>query len=275
MEQSVRIAAKFARPLIMNTDSKGYMLNGFEVGQHDAYVSAYNLPFDGTVRIFMVPHQYTWLLGDQFQPVTLANGRPAFSDVDIKEGQNSFTHRIVDADELMAGAYDYIIRPLRYGYEDDEFLMLRDSDHVTRFHASLIVRRQFSQWIKWVTLLKSLRNTQSISGRISQPPYFQYANTFQLGENIYGALDPTILNSSQKGKMVALYIVKRPVANYSMLNHLPQLGGNMAVQKFLTQTDSLSSNKRLLWSNANEIGEYEIIADFGNNPVNTMAFGRQ
>jgi dienelactone hydrolase len=44
------------------------------------------------------------------------------------------------------------------------------------------------------------------------------------------------------------------------------------VQRFLTQTDCINHNKRLIWSNANETGDYDIIADFGNDTADPMAF---
>lgn len=270
LERTIPIAEDFARPLVMTTDRDGHVLNGFEVGQHDARVSAYNVPFRGTTRIYLVPRQHDWSAGDRFQPVALANGRVAFSDVEIPEGEDSFTHTLAAADELLPGAYDYVIRPLRYGYEDDEDFVLRASDLVTRRLTGLVVRWEF---MKWKAVLGGCTNTQPISGRsVSGAPYFQYADTFQLGEDVYGVLDPAALMPGQKGKMVALYVVKRPVANYGSLNHLPQLGGNGAVQKFLTMTDCINHNKRLLWGNANQVGDYDVIADFGNDTANPMAF---
>ncbi|MEK6750440.1 MAG: hypothetical protein AABY83_14770 [Pseudomonadota bacterium] len=263
----IPIASQFTRPLVMNTDPAGVVLNGFEVGRHDAIVSAYNIPFNGTARVYMVPRQHHWNTGDRFLPSTLAGGRAGISDLEIPVGQNSFTQRVAVADELVPGAYDYIIRPLRYGYEDDEDLALRDTDLVTRTLTGLVVRWEF---MKWKTVLGGCTNTQSISGRVvSGAPYFQYADTFQLGEKIYGSLDPAALMPGQKGKMVALYVVKRPVANYNALNHLAQLG---AVQRFLTQTDCINHNLRLLWNGADEVGEYDIIADFGNDTADPTQF---
>ncbi|HEX3130976.1 MAG TPA: hypothetical protein VH394_26820, partial [Thermoanaerobaculia bacterium] len=270
LEHAIPIAEHFTRPLILNTDPGGFVLNGFEVGQHDAVVSAYNVPHRGVSRIYLVPRQHNWFAGDRFQPVTLASGRAGFSDVELAGAESSFTHRVAAAAELMPGAYDYIIRPLRYGYEDDEDFVLRDSDLATRVLTGLVVRWEF---MKWKAVLGGCTNTQNISGRkVFGAPYFQYADTFQLGEDVYGALDPAALLPNQKGKMVALYVVKRPVADYSALNHLPQLGGNAAVQKLLTQTDCINHNTRLLWSHANQVGEYDVIADFGNDTADPLAF---
>lgn len=269
MEQSVKIAESFKRPLVLNTDPEGYVLNSFEVGRQDAIVSAYNLPFSGTTRVYMVPRQHNWFPGNPFAPVDLVSGRAAFSDVEVGADQSSMSVRVARAKELRPGAYDFIIRELRYGYEDDEDMILRDSDVVTRMVTGLVVRWEF---MAWKAVLGGCTNTQPISGRSVQgAPYFQYADTFQPGEKVYGALDPTALSPDQKSKMVALYVVKRPIADYAALMHLPQLGGNANVQKIFTQLGCINQNKILLWNSA-EIGEYDIIADFGNNTADPNAF---
>jgi hypothetical protein len=269
LEQTFKVARTFKRPLVLNTDRDGYVLNSFEVGSHDAVVSAYNLPFSGTARVYLVPRQHNRFAGDPFAPVDLVSGRAAFADVEVGARHSFEGVRLARAKELLPGAYDFVIRELRYGYEDDEDMILRDTDVITRRVTGLVVRWEF---MAWKAVLGGCTNSQPISGRsVPGAPYFQYADTFQPGEKVYGALDPAALSPDQKGKMVALYVVKRPVANYASLAHLPQLGGNASVQKIFTQTDCINHNKVLLWNSA-EIGEYDIIADFGNNTVDPMAF---
>ena len=269
MEQSVKIAESFKRPFVLNTTPEGYVLNSFEVGRHDALISAYNLPFTGTARVYMVPRQHNWFAGDPFSPVELASGRAGSAEAEVGAQGSLENVRLARAKELRPGAYDFIIRKLRYGYEDDEDMILRETDIVTRMVTGLVVRWEF---MAWKAVLGGCTNTQPISGRsIGGSPYFQFADTFQPGEKVYGALDPAALSPDQKGKMVALYVVKRPVANYNALTHLPQLGGNMNVQKIFTQTDCINHNKILLWNSA-EVGEYDIIADFGNNTPDPNTF---
>lgn len=272
LEQVIRFADVFTRPLLLGTDNDGVVLNGFEVGERDAVVSGYNLPFHDTVRVFMVARQHDWLPGNSFTPVQLVSGRPAIIDLQLEETQRNFRARIARARELQPGAYDFIVRQLRYGYEDDEDLVLRSTDLVTRRVTGLVIREKF---MLSKAVLGGCANTQPISGRsIAGPPYFQYTDTFQVGENIYAALDPAALDPSLISKMVALYVVKRPVANYQSLQHLPVLGGNSAVKKVKTQSDCINYNKHLIWSNpsVSDVGEYDIVADFGNNTGDASAF---
>lgn len=268
-EVALPVAGAATRPILMNADQGGLVRNGFEVGTQDAILGAHRLPFTGTARVYLVPRQIGWHAGDVFEPVTLASGRSAYADAEVT-GNGRLLQRVAAAAELRPGAYDYIVRPLRYGYEDDEDFVLRRTDFATHSLTGLVVRWEF---MSWKAVLGGCTNTQSMSGRnVSGPPYFQFADTFELGEDIYAALDPAALMPGQKGKMVALYVVKRPVADYGNLQHLAQLGGNAAVQKFLTQTDCINHNKRLLWSQANEVGEYDIVADFGNDSADPLAF---
>jgi len=272
LEQVIRIADAFTRTLLLSTDMEGVVFNGFEVGEANAVVSGYKLPFHGTVRVFMVARQHDWRPGNPFTPVRLASGRSAFVDLQIEENRRSFRTRIARARELHPGAYDFIVRHLRYGYEDDEDLVLRSTDMVTRSITGLVVREKF---MASKAVLGGCANTQPISGRnIDGAPYIQYADTFQVGEPIYAALDPAALDPNLIGKMVALYVVKRPVPNYQSLQHLPVLGGNPQVKKVKTQSGCININKHLIWSSPGvaDVGEYDIVADFGNNTADAAAF---
>lgn len=285
MKSMVRVSDGFTRPLVLSTDSDGVVLNGFEAGVHDAIVSGYNLPFHGRIRVYMVPRQHGWWASNQFAPVQLASGRPAYADVDVEEGERSFRARVAQASDLEPGAYDFVVRLLRYGYEDDEDFRLRATDLVAyRTITGLVVRQDF---MESKTVLGGCVNALPISGRtIMGPPYFQYADTFQVGENIYGALDPAALDPGHLGKMVALYVIKHPIPQTVTLSgglqitlpwdrklyHLPVLGGNAAVQKLKTQVGCINFNTRLLWQNAILEGEYDIVADFGNNISDAALF---
>lgn len=271
--QEVRIAERPTRPLLLNTDEEGRLASGFVAGERDAIVSGYNVPFKGTCRVFMVESQQDWRPGDPFRPVRLASGREAFADVDIDDAQR-FRVRLARRRELRPGAYDFIVRRLRYGYEDDEDLVLRDTDMVTRTVTGLVVRQDF---MASKVVRGGCVNMQEIAGRtITGRPYFRYTNTFQVGEDVWAALDPAALDPSVHSKMVALYVVQhKTAAQWSAnpsLNHLAVLGGNPAVQVFKVQPSCINYDKRLVWPNASTVGEYDVVADFGNNTTDAASF---
>jgi hypothetical protein len=262
------------RPLIVGTDARGFLQNSLQTGgEGEAILSVFQMPFTGRVRVYLVPRQHNWREGDPFTPVTLSGGRPAWADAQIDERRRMHA-RIASARELAQGAYDFVVRRLRYGYEDDEDYRIRLTDLVTKRLTGLVVRGDF---MSSKAVRGGCSNTMPISGRtVIGRPYFEYADTFQVGENIYGALDPLALAPNLVGKMVALYVIQHKTAAQwtadPSLTHLPVLGGNGAVQRFLTQPGCINFNERLLWPNATQVGEYDIVADFGNDTADPNLF---
>jgi hypothetical protein len=275
LEANVRIPSVFQRPLVLNTDGAGRIVNGFEVGDRPVIVSLRNLPGSETVgaHIYMVPHQAAWHPGDAIVPAPLTNGGPAMATVELTAGARDIDVRLADAQLLLPGAYDFVVRPIRYGYEDD-LMWLTVRDLVAQRNTGLVVREPF---LASKVVLGGCVNLQHIAGRsISGPPYSKYTDVFQVGEDVWAALDPAALDPSLIGKMVALYLIEhKSVVQWgidSTLQHLPVLGGNAAVPKFLTQSYCINANRVLIWPGANDVGEYDIIADFGNNTANAGSF---
>lgn len=272
-EQRLRLADAFTRPLVLCTDRDGRLLNGFEAGTQALYVTLRNLPFTGRARIMLVARQHDWHVGDAFEAAALADGRPAVRDVDVPA--QGATLEVAAAALLRAGAYDFIVRPLRYGYEDNDEPRIRHSDVVGgRWTTGVVIRDRF---MESKTVLGGCVNNLPISCRhvAGGAPYLRYSDTFAVGEPVYAALDPAILPPANLGKMCALYVIQNrdadpmavpPEWTDNSLQHLPALGGNPAVQRFLVQAWCVNQNKRLVWPAAQE-GQYDIVADFGSPPT--------
>src|SRR5439155_20148696 len=145
------------------------------------------------LRIWMVPRQHEWRPGDRIRPALLASGRPAQVDV-IVEGK---VQRVVigKRTDLVPGAYDFIIRNVRYGYEDDDHLVLRANDVITnRWSTGLVIREKFmlSKVIRGgCTNLQQIACRRTLGGMW---PYVQFTDTFQVGEDVWGTLDPNALD---------------------------------------------------------------------------------
>jgi hypothetical protein len=274
VSNSFEVPNRFTRPLLIGTDENGFIRNGFVVGDAEARISIYNPDFEGTALVYMVPRQHNWQEANSFTPVTLQSGRTAVTEIEV-DGQSEFYEAVIaNQDELEIGAYDFIVRPWRYGYEDDEDFTIRRNDLVTRFATGLVVREDFME-SKFA--LGGCVNTLQISGRkILGSPYFRYSNVFEVGEDVYGALDPNALSPSIFGKMVALHVVQhKNAAGWTAdnsLTHLPVLGGNANVTKVKVYGGCINANDHLLWPNANQEGLYDIVADFGNNTTDASAF---
>lgn len=263
----------FDLPFVVNTDREGRMLNGFEDGKGIVAVSGYNIRHDGNVRVYLVKRQADWQAGDPFVPVRLRSGNHAFTDIRPDE-RGRFRVVLAEAGNLLPGAYDFIVRMIRYGYEDDEDFVLRESDVVTRRVTGVVIRQDF--WQSKVVFLGCV-NMMPLSGRaLTEAPYFRYSDAFAEGENVYAAVDPAALPPVKMGKMAAIYLVDSKTAAQwdadKSLNHLPVLGGNNAVIKFKTQAGCINHNSFLIWPAASIPGTYDIVLDFGNNSSDSSAF---
>lgn len=269
----ISVDSALAGPLLIAVDAEGIVRGGFEVGERDALLAIRHGPAWERARAFLVPRQHRWRVGDALRPVSLASGKVAAASFGLKRG--SATVMLASSGELRPGAYDFVVRRLRYGWEDDE-LYLRPDDLIGgRWNTGLVVREPF--WASKMIRGGCVNEQRQMVGRaIGVWPYIQFTDVFQAGENIYGALDPSALDPSLVSKMVAMYIVPHKTsAQWSSdpsLSHLAVLGGNPAVQRWLTQSYCINANFRLLWPNASQIGEFDVVADFGNNTGNPAAF---
>jgi hypothetical protein len=273
-----RFAITPAAPVIFHSDETGRVRNGFVPGKRDRIIlSVHHFPFDATVRIYIVPARQRWQINDAFEPIHYRNNKPAVHEVLLRKEEQMQQVRLTAANNLLPGAYDFIVRPLRYGYEEDRLLHILPHDILVGNRLTGIVIRE--EFMHGKLVQGGCINKLDVSGRgIAGQPYFQYADTFEKGEDVYFALDPNIVDPGNAGKMCALYVVPNKTETEwntpggNTLAHLPVLGGNAAVQKFLVQTYCVNANKRLLWPAAAIEGEYDIVADFGNNSTDATAF---
>jgi hypothetical protein len=273
-QRTLEFSEQLVRPLLVGTDERGFVQNWLQAGSDaSANVTVLAVPFRGRARVFLVPRQRDWRAGDLFAPVTLASGRAAWADAQVDE-RRRLTARVCTAAELLPGAYDFVVRELRYGYEDDEYFRIRREDIVSRRFTGLVVRGDF---MRSKAVRGGCANTMPISGRrVGGAPYFDYADTFQVGEDIWGALDPLALSPTLVGKMVALYVIQHKTAAQwtadASLTHLGLLGGNAAVHKIKTVSGCINYDEVLLWPNASQVGEYDVVADFGNDTADPGLF---
>lgn len=261
-------------PIVISSEIDGRLLNGFEVGTQPLFLTLFNLPFGGDVRIYLVERQHDWHTGDAFRPVTFSDGKPAVRELSIREGGGQQTLEFVAAELLAPGAYDFIVRPLRYGYEEDEVLAVLPNDVISsKCVTGVVIRESF-----WAAkpVLGGCVNKIPVSGRaFSGMPYFRYSDTFTMGEDVWAGFDPGIIDPDNISKMCALYVIQsKDNAGWvnNSLNHLPILGGNANTTKRKLQAGCMNANKWLVWSNVSEPGNYDIVADFGNNTPDANLF---
>ena len=269
-----RIARELTRPIMFVADREGRPVNSIDVDDGPVFAVIANPPFDGDARVVIVERQHDWRVGDPLTPAMLPDERPAIVATAVK-GRAISLVELPDVSRLPAAAYDLILRPIRYGFEPNEARFLTERDFVgNRRITGLVIRESF-----WTAkpVLGGCVNKIPIAGRsVSGAPYFRYTETFEVGANVWAALDPGIVDPGNLGKMCAFYVVaNKTEAQWNAstaLAHLPVLGGNPAVTKIKLQAGCINANKVLVWPNATQIGEYDIVADFGNNTPDASLF---
>jgi len=267
----IAIGKKTSRPLGFVSDAEGRLQNAIRHDKDRLHLTISNIPKASVGRVFVVARQGDWNVDDPIAPARDRNGRPLV--VDVEGADRHQTVALAEVGQVLPGAYDLIVRPVRYGFEEDEAWVLRPRDIIIGRHITgLVVQEEF--WFG-TPILNGVVNAIPISGAwVSERPYFQYRNTFAVGENVWAGLDPGIVmpTPGQFGKKVAFYVIqsKTPAgwtASASLL-HVPSL----APQEMIVQSVCMNLNRMLVWPVAGPKGIYDIIADFGNNDPNPNNF---
>lgn len=269
VRSTVRISRRSSRPLGFVSDARGGVRNWIQHDKDHLHLTVANFSGAPMLRVFLVQRQGDWISGDPIRPALDRRGRPLA--IDARQQRGVQTLRLAAPGQLLPGAYDLIIRPVRYGFEEDQELVLRATDTVIGRHITgLVVREDF--W-RAKPVLGGCVNALNISGAsVSGRPYFRYRDTFGIGESVWAALDPGIVMPGQIGKKVAFYVIqsKTPAqwAADTSLAHVPPV----PPVEVMLQSGCINANKALVWPAAGTKGSYDLVADFGNNSANPLTF---
>gem|GEM_PF-907040 len=266
------------------SDKAGRLRNGLELGADDLFISLSGAGLSGAglsgagrggagrggrVRAYLVARQDDWLPGDPITAERDAVGKPFVSEAIWESADTPLL--LAKADRLVPGAFDIIVRPVRYGFERDEELILQDRDLIVGRHiTALVVRERFG---RNNPILNGAVTTVQIAGApIGERPYFRYRDTFAVGENVWAAMDPGIVPAGQIGRKVAFSVIASKTAAQwaasTALTHIPP----GAPQELIVQAGCINVNKALVWAAPTQIGSYDVVADFGNNDPDPTAF---
>jgi hypothetical protein len=264
-------------PRLFVCDAGGRPQTGIEYGSGDVAVALHRFPA-GCVRVFMVPRQFGWRVGDPIEPVkalgesqvhTLTHDGTSMQIVVLKRGS-----------AVPPGSYQFIARAFPPGwYQADAPHLLADDVVSDRRFASLVVRLPYRRRFGFVN---GLTLTPRIAGRpLSHRPYFRFTSNFPKGTDVYAALDPDALPQGLVSQRAALYVIRhKSAADWAASNVLDDISGpgmTAAVKVVPIVPGCINWNDTLVWPNPQVPGRYDIAVDFGNNapnPENFVADGR-
>lgn len=265
---SLTVERRIRGPLAFVSNADGELRNAIEAGRDALTLAGANLP-RGNLRVVLLERRDGWVAGDAIRPVRDAAGRGLVFDVVMESADG--TIRVAPAGRIPPGAYDLVLRPMRYGFEVDHVMRLQERDIVVgRGFTGLVVREDF--W-RAKPVLGGCVNAFPMSGSpVPGAPYFRYRDTFAVGENVWAAMDPGIVIPGQIGKKIELNVVASKTAaewNASTaLTHVAPIGPLQLV----LQSGCINANKQLIWPSASQVGTFDIVADFGNNDPNPANF---
>jgi hypothetical protein len=255
-------------PLAFVANARGELRNAIEAGR-DALILAVANVGPGDLRAVLVERRDGWVIGDPIRPARDREGRDLVFDGLTVDANG--TARVAPPGRIPPGAYDIVLRPMRYGFEADQTWRLQERDIVVgRGFTGLVVRDDF--W-RAKPVLGGCVNAFPMSGSpVPGPPYFRYRDTFAVGENVWAAMDPGIVMPGQIGRKIELSVVASKTAAQwnagTALTHVAPVGPLQLV----LQSGCINANKQLVWPSASQTGTFDIVADFGNNDPNPANF---
>ncbi|MGH7023351.1 MAG: alpha/beta hydrolase family protein [Caulobacteraceae bacterium] len=256
-------------PRLFPCDRHGRLRSGVVHGADEIALFLRNFPPE-CLRIFVVPRQFGWRLGDPIEAAAV----------------HTFAHdgagAVVDlgrADRFAPGSYQFIARAFRPGwYAADEPALLIDDVVSDRNFASLVIRRPFGPRFGFAN---GVVLTPQIAGRpLAHRPYFRFEDNFPLGTDVYAALDPDALPAGLVGQRAAIYVIAhKSSAQWTASSALADITGpgmTPAPKVVPIVPGCVNWNRTLVWPNPQTTGSYDIVIDFGNNapdPANFVTDG--
>jgi hypothetical protein len=195
------VALRSKRPRIFHCDADGRLLTGVDKGKAPVSIALHNLPA-GFVRVFLVPRQFGWQIGDPIEPVVTRESIPC----KWLFHHDGIAKRVIDLTEsrdIPAGGYQFVARAIPSGGHDaEEPFLLRNDVISDRQSASLVVRLPFNR----------RSGSDPLTTGFSRPPltnrHCLKLNNSPRGTVVYAAFDGDARTSALDSKGPAIYVVR-------------------------------------------------------------------
>lgn len=268
---TLSIARAFDLLRLFPASESGGLQRGLRLGGDEVRVRGQNFPPGSISDVYLVERQFDWRPGDPIVPVRNPDGSEVVTRVQLSADETDFSLTLWPRDQVRTGSYDIIARNVvEHEFRSDE-RVLRETDIVSdRLMTTLVVRDDVFR-VKPVDL-GCVNAQREIAGKkLSGSPYFKFTNNFPIGSDVYAALDPGGLMPDAIGKKVRFYVVANKTdAQWSADTSLNDVTGT--VSTIITTSGCINGNKKLVWSNPQQPGKYDLIADFGNNSADPSSF---
>jgi hypothetical protein len=243
----------------------GGLRRGLLLGEDDLRVVGRNFPAGAHVDLYLVPRRLNWRAGDAFTPVQRKRGGDVQTTVQLSDSASSFSVVLAERDDLLPGSYDILARITRPGEYLREQRRLRETDFISeRLMTTLVVRDDIFRYkpIKQGCVMMQKEIAAKMLWGV--PEEIEYTNNFPVGTDVWASLDPAGLMPGAIGKKVRYYVVQHKTAAQwsadSSLVNIPT-----TTPEVITSPSCVNANAALVWSNPTQVGQYDLVVDFGND----------
>jgi len=195
------VTLRSERQRIFPCDADGRLQTGVEKGKGPVSIALHNFPA-GCVRVFLVPRQFGWQIGDPIEPVVTRKSTPC-ERLFHHDGAAKRIVNLTESRHIPAGGYQFVARAIPSGAHDAEEPFLLRNDVVSdRQSASLVVRLPFNK------RSGSDPAKTDLARRPLTKRHWLKLNNSPKGTVVYAAFDADARPSALDSKGPAIYVVR-------------------------------------------------------------------
>lgn len=250
------------RPMVFASNKEGTLMNSMHVEKDRMFVSGKRFSPGQKVSIAVVRNQHRWVIGDEINDITGKEGSADPEVIRVPRGQSDFVVPVWDKYERSPGAFDIIVR-IDDDFEDNR---LRRDDIISYGDDTAIV----------LFAIVNGNVVIDISGRdIPHPGKFEFNDSFEKDEDVWGAVDTTDVPVGHLGgAYAAYYVVDDEAETYwdGVSPSITDVSGGYEIHR--VKYWCLNGTRRMIWGGATQtapIGEYDVVVDFGSTVAQTLA----
>lgn len=248
---------KRQRPFLYPSNKEGILLNAADLRKEDLYVTGTHFPAGSTVHLFAVDNQFQWQVGDPLVDRTGERGAAAPEKVVLGADQTRFTVKVWDHRDARPGAFDLVARIGELGRPQ-----LRAEDILSFAEDTAVL---------YYIIINGNIVIDSAGRMKDAPAKFEFNDSFEKGQDVYAAVDPTDVPAVHSGGNYAAYWVvpHQPESYWDAPNPaLTDISGGVEIHR--VKYWCINVSRRLVWPGATQpepIRDYDVIVDFGATPA--------
>ncbi len=270
-QAKLRIGPELARTRLYPVSESGFLQRGLLLGRDRMVIDGRRFPPGALIDVYLVPSQHDWRPGDPIVPVRNPDGSEVFARVHLGREETGFRTVLWPRERVRPGRYDMIARTvIPHEFRADE-RVLRPTDIVSdRLITSVVVRDDIFRYKP--IQMGCINAMREMAGKkLAGSPYFEFTNNFPRGTDVWATLDPAGLPAGAIGRKIRYYVVAhKTAAQWSANSSLADVTGT--VKEVILTSSCINGNEALVWPNPQTAGQYDLVADFGNNNPDPSQF---